>query len=211
MENANFAVTAGLFEGSLTVLAVSLGWMLGRAPTATFHFNLDGLLWGVAGTLPLLAVLWLSARIRWRPFARIMQVLDETFIPLLRQCGILELAVIALLAGMGEELLFRGIVQSWTAEKIGGAYGAAIALAVAAAIFGLLHCATYTYAFLAMCVGLYLGAMWLACGNLLAPITSHALYDFLALVYLVRIRKSGAASPAGKDDRRDDERTEGSS
>jgi uncharacterized protein len=204
MENPNFAVTAGLIEGSLTVLAVSLGWVMGRTPTATFHFNAYGLLWGVAGTLPLLAILWLSAKIRWRPFARIMQVLDETFIPLLRKSGLVELAVIALLAGMGEELLFRGIVQDWTAEKIGGVYGAGIGLAAAAAIFGLLHCVTYTYALLAACIGVYLGALWLITGNLLAPITCHALYDFLALVYLVRIRKSVTVSPAKENEHFDE-------
>ncbi len=199
MGNANFAVTAGLFEGSLAVLAVSLGWALGRPPAATFHFSAIDFLWGIIGTLPLLAVLWLSTKVPWRPFARIMQVLDETFVPLFSQCRILELAVIALLAGMGEELLFRGIVQSWAADKAGGAYGAGIGLAVSAAIFGLLHGVTFTYALLAGGIGLYLGAMWLATGNLLVPITSHALYDFLAFVYLVQVRKPKAISQGGED------------
>ena len=199
MGNANFAVTAGLFEGSLAVLAVSLGWILGRPPAAVLHWNLLGFLWGVAATLPLLAVLWFSAKVPWRPFARIMQVLDETLIPMFRQCRILELAVIALLAGIGEELLFRGVVQSWTADKIGGAYGVGIGLAVAAVIFGLLHCVTVTYALLAACIGLYLGALWLATGNLLSPIVCHALYDFLAFVYLVQVRKPKAIAQEGEE------------
>ncbi len=160
-----------------------------------------GFLWGIMGTLPLMAALWLTAKVPWRPFARIMEVLDETFIPLFRQCRIMDLAVIALLAGIGEELLFRGIVQGWTADKVGGAYGAGIGLAVAAAIFGLLHSVTFTYALLAGCIGLYLGAMWLATGNLLVPITSHALYDFLAFVYLVQVRKPKAMSQEGEGHR----------
>jgi membrane protease YdiL (CAAX protease family) len=199
MGNTNFAVTAGLFEGGLAVLAVSLGWALGRPPMESFHFSAIDLGWGIIATLPLLAVLLISAKVTWRPFARIMQVLDETFIPLFRQCSMLELAVIALLAGMGEEMLFRGIVQSWVADKIGGAYGVGIGLAVAAAIFGLLHSVTFTYAMLAACIGLYFGSIWLATGNLLVPITSHALYDFLAFVYLVRIRKSKAMPQGGED------------
>jgi membrane protease YdiL (CAAX protease family) len=181
------------------VLAVSLGWALGRPPTESFHFSAIGVGWGIIATLPLLAVLWISAKAPWRPFVSIMEVLDETFIPLFRQCRILELAVIALLAGMGEEMLFRGIVQSWVADKAGGPYGVGIGLAVAAAIFGLLHCVTLTYALLAACIGLYLGAIWLATGNLLVPITSHALYDFLAFVYLVQIRKSKAIPQGGED------------
>jgi len=203
MGNTNFAVTAGLFEGGLAVLAVSIGWALGRPPMESFHFSAIDLGWGIIATLPLLADLWISAKVRWRPIARIMQVLDETFIPLFRQCRILELAVIALLAGLGEEMLFRGIVQSWAADKVGGPYGAGIGLAVAAAIFGLLHGVTPTYALLAGVIGLYLGAIWLATDNLLVPIASHALYDFLAFVYLVRVRKSKAISQGAEDERKD--------
>ena len=199
MGNTNFAVTTGLFEGGLAVLAVSLGWALGRPPMESFHFSAIDLGCGIIATVPLLAVLWISAKVPWRPFARIMQVLDETFIPLFRQCRMLELAVIALVAGLGEEMLFRGIVQSWVADKVGGPHGVGIGLAVAAAIFGLLHCVTPTYALLAACIGLYLGAIWLATGNLLVPITSHALYDFLAFVYLVQIRKSKAVPQGGED------------
>jgi uncharacterized protein len=93
-------------------------------------------------------------------------------------------------------MLFRGIVQSWTADKVGGDYGKWIGLAAAAATFGLLHGVTPTYAILAGIIGVYLGAIWLAADNLLVPITAHALYDFLAFVYLVRVRKSKTAPPA---------------
>jgi CAAX protease family protein len=200
MGNTNFAVTAALFEGGLAVLAVSIGWALGRPPMESFHFSAIDLGWGIVATLPLLLLLWISANVTWQPFVRIMQVLEETFIPLFRQCRVLELAVIAFLAGLGEEMLFRGIVQSWVAYKTGGPYGMAIGLAVAASIFGLLHSVTLAYALLAACIGLYLGAIWLATGNLLVPITSHALYDFLAFLYFVQIRKSKAI-PQGSEDR----------
>ena len=62
-----------------------------------------------------------------------------------------------------------------------------------------MHSVTLTYALLAACIGLYLGAIWLATGNLLVPITSHALYDFLAFVYLVQIRKSKAIPQDGEE------------
>ena len=55
-------------------------------------------------------------------------------------------------------------------------------------MFGLAHSVTRTYAILATIIGLYFGWLWLATGNLLVPITTHAVYDFLALVYFVRIR-----------------------
>jgi hypothetical protein len=63
-----------------------------------------------------------------------------------------------------------------------------IGLAVAALLFGLAHFITPTYAVLAGTMGLYLGWLWIDTGNLLVPITAHAVYDFLALAYLAKIR-----------------------
>jgi uncharacterized protein len=194
MSNMSFAVTAALFEGSLAGLAVCIGGALDRPPLATFRLNSIDLGWGILATLPPLGFFWLCMKAPWRPFTRIVQALDESLIPLFCQCRMLDLAVIALLAGLGEEMLFRGIVQSWVADKVGGSYGLGIGLAFSAVIFGLMHSITPTYAILAGCIGLYLGAIWLVTGNLLVPITIHALYDFLALAYFVQFRKPKAIS-----------------
>ena len=103
----------------------------------------------------------------------------------------MELAVIAALAGIGEEMLFRGVIQAVVAQQIGGPRGMWWGLLVAAALFGLLHPVTPTYAVLAALIGLYLGWLWLAWGNLLLPIITHGSYDFLALWYLLRARNQG--------------------
>ena len=63
-----------------------------------------------------------------------------------------------------------------------------VGLIAGGVLFGLAHCITPTYALLAGLIGLYLGWLWIATGNLLVPITTHAVYVFLALVYLIRIR-----------------------
>jgi membrane protease YdiL (CAAX protease family) len=198
-DTISFAVAAALFEGGLAVLAACIGWAIERPPLLTFQFNVIDLLWGISATFPPLLLLWLCVKFPWRPFAKIMQILDETFVPLFRQCRILELAVIALLAGLGEEMLFRGIVQAWVTDKVGEPYGVAVGLGVSAAIFGLLHSITLAYAILAAVIGLYLGVIWRAADNLLVPITSHALYDFLALIYFVRLRESKMPSAQQED------------
>ena len=59
-------------------------------------------------------------------------------------------------------------------------------LAVASLLFGLLHPITPTYVAIAALLGAYLGAVWLATGNLLTVIVAHALYDFVALVICPR-------------------------
>ena len=111
-------------------------------------------------------------------------------VPLFRECRLLDLAVISALAGLGEEMLFRGVVQQAVADWVDGERGIWVGLALAALLFGLVHMITPTYAVLAGLIGLYLGWIWIATDrNLLVPIVTHAAYDFLALVYLVKVRK----------------------
>ena len=89
-------------------------------------------------------------------------------------------------AGLGEELLFRGLVQAGLAKLIPGAAGVWIALVVASLVFGIFHWLNTTYAFLAALAGLYFGLLLMATGSLWPPIVAHALYDFVALWYLLR-------------------------
>jgi uncharacterized protein len=190
----HFPLMAALFEGCLTPVAIGLGWLLGTPPLATlFHFTARDALLGVAAALPPLGLFWLCLICPWRPFAEIARITVETIVPLFRNCGLAQLAIIAALAGLGEETLFRGVVQAGAAQEIGGPYGVWIGLLVAAVLFGLLHLITPTYGILAGLIGLYLGWLWLATGNLLTPIVTHGTYDLLALVYLAKLRGRKAA------------------
>jgi uncharacterized protein len=187
----HFPLVAAVFEGCLTPAAIALGWVLAAPPLATFRCDWRSGLLGVAATLPPLGLFWLCLVCPWRPFREIAKITDETLVPLFRDCEIVQLAIIAALAGVGEEMLFRGVVQTATAHAIGGPAGVWLGLLAAAVLFGLLHSVTPTYAILAGIVGLYFGGLWLLCGNLLAPIIAHGAYDFIALVYLVRVRVGG--------------------
>jgi uncharacterized protein len=182
----HFPAAAAVFEGSLVLVAIGLGWLLGTPPLATCRFEGRALLLGVAATLPPLALFWLCLKSSWRPLVEIARITDEMLLPLFRDCRLIELAVIAMLAGIGEEMLFRGVIQATTAQAIGGHRGVWLALLIASVLFGLLHPITPTYAILAGLIGVYLGGLWLASGNLLVPIIAHGAYDFLAIVYLLK-------------------------
>jgi hypothetical protein len=188
MPAKHFALSAAIFEGSLAVVAVGLGWLVGQPPLQTLRLDPYHAALGVAAALPPLVLFWLCLRCPLRPFARITRLLDEMVLPLFRDCGLGELAVIAALAGIGEETLFRGVIQAAVAQHIGGPPGVWLGLLVAAVLFGLLHPVTPTYAVMAGVIGLYLGWLWLVWGNLLLPIITHGVYDFVALLYLLRIR-----------------------
>lgn len=183
-----FRLVAGLVEGAMAVVAVVLGWLLGVAPLESFSWSWGGLGVGALAAAPLLA--FVAACVRWPVGAlgRLMRVIDERVVPLFRDFSVLDLAVVALLAGVGEELLFRGVIQAALAAALGGSVGMLVALGFSASLFGAAHWITPGYAALAALIGVYLGAIWLWSGNLLVPMTSHALYDFLVLVYLTRLR-----------------------
>jgi membrane protease YdiL (CAAX protease family) len=92
--------------------------------------------------------------------------------------------VLSAIAGISEEVLFRGVIQPWMET----AWGATAGLLASNAIFGLLHAVTPLYAILAGLVGVYLG-LALDYGdqrNLLTPIFIHGVYDFLAFMVVMR-------------------------
>jgi membrane protease YdiL (CAAX protease family) len=185
---------AVLCEGGLGLLACLLGWLVGLPPWAKLDWDAGSAALGVAAAVPMLAGLALCLRAPWRPFARIRQFADEVVRPLFRACTVADLALIALLAGLGEELLFRGLLQ----EGLAGWLGPWPALAAASVLFGLLHPMTPAYAVLAVLAGVYLGWLYLATGNLLVPVLAHALYDLIAFVYLLHMpgaSDEGEAAP----------------
>ena len=98
------------------------------------------------------------------------------------------------MAGLCEELLFRGTLQIWAS----GQWGLPTAIVVVSIVFGLVHFVTPTYFILAAGIAAYLSdTMYLVDRpNLLIPITTHALYDYIGFLVLVaEYRKSQRQSP----------------
>ena len=91
-----------------------------------------------------------------------------------------------LIAGISEEAFFRGAIQGSLADRV----GVVLALVLASVLFGAFHLLTWTYAIIAAFIGAYLGLLWIWTGNLLTPMITHAVYDFAALVYFLRVYRS---------------------
>ena len=162
------------------LVAWALGRWLGIDPLGRFELGVTPVLWGVAATLPMLAGLRWILRTCWAPGRRLVSLVTEQLGPLLAGRPPLQFAFLALLAGVAEELLFRGVIQVGLA-RVAPEW---LALLGTSVLFGLAHFASAGYAVLAGVVGAYLGAVFLAQGNLLVPILAHALYDFVALMAL---------------------------
>jgi membrane protease YdiL (CAAX protease family) len=173
---------AVLVEGGLIGVAWVLGWLADQPPLAFFRWDGVDALIGVAATLP--PLLLFAACRRWPigPLAPLDRFLERVVRPLLAPCTLLDLLGISVLAGLGEEMLFRGVLQPVLERWSGSVW---VGLVGAALLFGVMHAATFTYAVLAAAMGAYLGWLLQRTNNLLTPVLVHALYDFVVLLYLM--------------------------
>ncbi len=179
---ADVVRTALLVEGGLALVALALGWLFGTAPVAQIDWTMRDWGRGLLAAVPMIVGLVVMDRYPLGPIRDLERIMRDAVVPLFRDCSLGELLLISILAGLGEEMLFRGVAQVGLERLLGSPW---VALAVASLLFGLAHPITATYAVVAGLIGVYLGWLLLATGNLLVPITTHAAYDFVALAYLV--------------------------
>jgi membrane protease YdiL (CAAX protease family) len=178
-----------LFEGGLGAVALVIAWLIGHSPFSTDHSPNAMLVLAALGSLaalPLLVFVFALEKLPWPPLRRLDARVREMVQQLFAGASVVELFAISLAAGLGEELLFRGLIQAGMTNWLGGASGMWIALALVSALFGVCHWLDSTYAILATIAGAYFGLLLIATDTLWAPIAAHATYDFLALLYLMK-------------------------
>lgn len=167
-------------EAMLGVVAVAICWWfdvpLAERLTPTVEIAPRSL----TATLPMLALLMWSIRSTWRPIVELRRQVTRMVGELFRNASLLDLALLSVAAGVGEELLFRGALQPLAERLMGPAAG----LVFVSVLFGGVHSASRAYFLLATGVGFYLGWLSQHYEELLTPIVVHAAYDFAALVVL---------------------------
>jgi len=164
------------------LFALGLAWLTEIDLGEQLRFTGIAVAWGIGATVPMLALFAVTYRFPVGPLETIKDFLREVLGPPLAQCRWYDLVFVALLAGCSEELLFRGVLQSWIGRwsALGGLFASSV-------IFGLAHAITPTYAILAGLLGIYLGLVFTITGeaNLIPAILCHALYDLVAF-FVVR-------------------------
>lgn len=184
VNSSDFYKKACFFELALILVAMILGWIANINPFENLYFSETAIIYGMVGTVPLFLSFWIMEQIQAEPIAKIKNLLFDTLGPGLHCYHWTDLLILALIAGLSEELLFRGVIQPW----IESSWGITAGLIGGNIIFGLAHAVTPLYAVLAALVGIYLSLSLDYGGdrNLLIPIVIHGLYDFLAFVALMR-------------------------
>ncbi len=189
-----------VLQVAVVAIALLLAWLFGLSPWQRLHWAPEVLAWSLLGTLPLAAMLLLFPLARWRWTREISHLVEQIILPLFKGAPVGSVALVAILAGIGEELLFRGVVQDGLSLML----GPAVALILASLLFGLAHAVTPTYFLIASLMGAYLGWLYLHTGNLLVPVIVHALYDWIAIHYYLHSRKKRRAG-AGHEERGPDD------
>ncbi|MEY4209675.1 MAG: hypothetical protein RLZ92_53 [Pseudomonadota bacterium] len=182
MQNQFFKI-ACYFEASLVVIAVSVGWLFDLNPLADLYFSEAAIVNGVLATLPLLILFFGMQQLPHPAFKNIRNLLQESLGQSLQGVHWTDLLILAGLAGLGEEVLFRGLMQSGFEQ----AWGFDVGLIASSVVFAFAHAVTPLYAVLALLISLYLGLSLDYDGerSLLTPIVIHGLYDFVAFLVIV--------------------------
>ncbi|MBU2954207.1 CPBP family intramembrane glutamic endopeptidase [Marinobacter sp. F3R08] len=172
---------AVLFQGGIGVLGLLAilffgipVWVLGPGLWAS-------ILYGVCGAVATYAVLLMLSRIPGL-FPESLERQMQGLYDFASGYSPAVLVLLSLLAGIGEELLFRGALQGWLMANT----DALTAVAAASVLFGLVHYVSFTYFLVATGLGLILGVVYLVSESLVLVMIWHAVYDLIALFCLLR-------------------------
>jgi membrane protease YdiL (CAAX protease family) len=180
----NFFKQACIFEGSLIGLALVLGWLADINPFASLYFSETAFLHGIIATLPIFIIFLALYQLNIKSLTKIKTLLLDMLGPVLLRYHWTDLLILAAIAGISEEILFRGVIQPWMESS----WGMLTGLIVSSILFGLVHAVTLLYFLLAALMSAYLGLLLdiEASRNLLIPIVTHGFYDFLAFLVIAR-------------------------
>ncbi len=176
-----------LLEGALALLGAAVAWLL-DVPLLAMLTPTDGWAWaigrGLLAAVPLVVLLVIARQASWGPVARFRREVKRLLKRAFPRARWGELLLVSLAAGIGEEVLFRGVLQWLLIQWMGVWPG----LAAASLAFGLVHPISVAYVVVATLGGAYFG--WLAASapdhEIISAITAHAAYDFVALMLLTR-------------------------
>jgi membrane protease YdiL (CAAX protease family) len=165
------------------VACLIIGALLIDYTNTPWQFVADGVLtsiiWGIVLGVTTFGGVIILTRL---PVSRSLREVCRQLIPIFEGMSFWQITILSLMAGIGEELLFRGFLQQW----LSGYYTCEIAIGIAAVVFGLLHFATFSYFLLTTVLGAVFGITYYLTGSLLLIMIWHGIYDLLVFWVLIR-------------------------
>ena len=181
---------ATVFYVGMALLAAVLGWafdvnIVWRGEVGTPTDVMQSLGVGLGFGLVVVAISHaLNRQFAWA------RRLNEDLAALLGPISISKALLLAVLSGIGEELLFRGFLQHGLEQWLQSPW---LAVFIAGLLFGLVHVGPDPRRFapwtaMAVVLGWLIGASFVICGNVFAPIAAHFTINFLNLSTLIKRR-----------------------
>lgn len=185
-------IAAMLIGGQLGMIILAAIWFAFSGDVPSLDKDRPGLAVG-SGLILAVALIGLVLAIK-RALPAQMAALDKTAARLWAGTGLSFswpiILCLSAMAGISEELFFRGAIQYALTENFSPLFG----LGVASLLFGLGHAISWYYFLLTLFIGFILGGVFLLTGALLPVIIAHILYDVWAFRRLKRLIASGIAS-----------------
>src|SRR5262245_7216138 len=107
---------AVVVEGGLALVAVVAAWLFHVSLRELFPADRASLLSAIArgllATVPMLAIFWILVNSNWPMLRQLREQVEWLIGEMFPNGSIAQFATVALLAGVGEELLFRGSLQT---------------------------------------------------------------------------------------------------
>lgn len=187
-KGALMAINAVVLYTVLAVIAVTASWfILDRLPLTApeaegVSLGLKVLL-GAGIGLAVFAVDQLLER-----FVSLFKRMSEAFGELLGGMTGTQALILALASSVGEEIFFRGFLQTW------------LGLVAASILFGLLHIAPdrrlWFWPVLAVAMGFAFGWLFEYTGDVLAPVLAHFTINYFSLMALSRMTQGEGGAGA---------------
>ena len=130
------------------------------------------LMYGVAYVLTV--SLWRQSK----PIHDLLQKLHDLF----QHFSWTAIVLVSLMAGIGEELLLRGVVQTWLVTQLNPWLG----IFIASFVFGLMHYLSLAYIAITFFIGALFGVLYYLTDSLLLVMIAHAVYDVCAFAMIVK-------------------------
>ena len=162
------------------IIGLVLWHLSGREVSDFVVFKFESALIGVfigLAMIGLLRLLWTVSPDFWE---RLVYLQADTYRDICKVLNWPMILVISAGAGIGEEALFRGGLQTF----LGDITPPAVAVLIAAFAFAMLHMAKFYVFVLIWLIGGIFGLLYWWTGDLLAMILGHAVYDVWALYFL---------------------------
>ena len=109
----------------------------------------------------------------------------EFALDVIRRMGPADAVAGGVMAAIGEEPLFRGVILGWFPSPVLG-------VSVVAVLFGLAHFLSRRYFWFfvwAIGEGVVFGMLMVLTGSILVPVVAHGLFDTVGFVYFIRLRR----------------------